>query len=399
VAYEVDVTNSLIVAIFVLAFGTNVNDRVRFLKQYNIPAAVTGGLACSLAVAMIYWVWGSKIIFDMTMRDTLLLAFFSTIGLSAKLRMMKEGGRALAIMAVLAAAFLFLQNGVGIGVAKLFGYDPFYGLLAGSISFSGGHGTSITWGQIAEQKGLEGAVEAGLACATMGLVMGGLIGGPLAARLMRIHRLSGDTSQEACSPSSDSKSKTVPVTLKGMITAILLLAICIAAGDIVNHFLASRGQTVPGFLTALGVGVLLTNLMDLFKLEFNKNAIGLCSDISLQLFLGLSLMSMQLASLVSAAGPLLVVTVAQVTLMVLFAYFVVFRVMGSDYDACVISVGYIGQGLGATPIGIANMHAVTEKYGASPKAFLVIPLIGAFFIDITNATVIQVFLALPLFNQ
>ena len=177
-AYEVDVINSLIIAIFVLAFGTNVNSRVKFLKQYNIPAAITGGLACSLIVAVIYWVWDSKITFDMTMRDNLLLAFFSTIGLSAKFSMMKEGGKALAIMAVLAAVFLFLQNGVGVCVAKLFGFDPFFGLLAGSISFSGGHGTSITWGQIAEQQGLEGAVEAGLACATMGLIMGGLIGGP-----------------------------------------------------------------------------------------------------------------------------------------------------------------------------------------------------------------------------
>ncbi len=398
-AYEVDVTNSLIIAIFVLAFGTKINGRVEFLRQYNIPAAVTGGLACSLIVAVLYWVWDSKITFDMTMRDNLLLAFFSTIGLSAKFRMMKEGGKALAIMAVLAAIFLFLQNGVGIVVAKLFGQDPFYGLLAGSISFSGGHGTSITWGQIAEQQGLEGAVEAGLACATMGLIMGGIIGGPIAARLMRIHRLSGDKSQDACTPSPESDSKKVPVTLEGMITAILLLAICIAAGDFVNTFLVSKGRTVPGFLTALGVGVVLTNVMDLFKLEFNKSAVGLCSDISLQLFLGLSLMSMQMASLISAAGPLLVVTVAQVTLMALFAYFVVFRVMGKDYDACVISVGYIGQGLGATPIGIANMHAVTEKYGASAKAFLVIPLIGAFFIDITNAMVIQAFLALPLFAR
>ena len=393
---EVSTANSIVIAILVLAFGTKVNARIALLNRFNIPAAVTGGVVCSVVVAMIGLLADRQIVFDMSIRDSLLLVFFSTIGLSAKFSRLKEGGKALAVMSVLATAFLILQNGVGITIATLLGADPFYGLLAGSISFSGGHGTSITWGQIAEAKGLPGAQDLGLACATLGLIAGGLVGGPVASRLMRKYSLAGSKSQEACTSSPDTESKTIPVTMEGMMTAILLLAVSVGAGEVVNEMLTAKGRTVPGFLTALGVGVVLTNLMDYFKKEFSTNAVGLCSDVSLQLFLGLSLMSMQLGTLAQAAGPLLVVTTAQITLMTLFAYFVVFRVMGKDYDACVISVGYIGMGLGATPIGIANMHSMTQKYGASPKAFLVIPLIGAFFIDIINAGVIQGFLSLPL---
>lgn len=397
--YVVNVTDSLIIAILVLGLGTFINSKVRLLSDYNIPAAVSGGIVVSFAVAVVFWVGDLKITFDMAMRDILLLVFFSTIGLSAKLSRLKEGGKALGIMACLAGLFLILQNLVGVAIARMFGANPFYGLLAGSISFSGGHGTSITWGQLAEQGGLPGAVELGLACATLGLIGGGLIGGPVAARLMKKFNLSGPVATEGAKPgTADAGSENIPVTLHGMIGTILLLAVCVSAGDLVNRFLTTGGYTVPGFLTAMGVGVLLTNLLDAVGRDYNKHAVGLVGDISLQLFLGLSLMSMQLASLVSAAGPILIVTTAQVATMALFAYFVVFRVMGKDYDACVISVGYIGQGLGATPIGIANMHALTAKFGPSTKAFLVIPLIGAFFVDILNALVIQLYLALPMFQ-
>ena len=221
----------------------------------------------------------------------------------------------------------------------------------------------------------------------------------MAQRLLARYSLSGERDEASCTPSSDSEEKSIPVTLSGMMTSILLLAVCVAVGGVVNKYLSARGYIVPGVLTALGVGVVLTNLMDWLKIEFNQNAVGLCSDVSLQLFLGLSLMSLQLAALLQAAGPLLLVTLAQVIAMCLYAYFVVFPAMGKDYDACVITVGYIGQGLGATPVGIANMHAVTGKYGASAKAFLVIPLLGAFYIDIANALVVQGFLSMPFFSK
>ncbi|MGI9471415.1 MAG: sodium/glutamate symporter [Rubripirellula sp.] len=396
--FEINVEHSLIVAILVLGVGAKLNKRLTFLSNYNIPAAVTGGLICSSLVAICEIFFDLKIRFDMAQRDTLLLVFFSTIGLSAKLSRLREGGRALAWMALLATGFLIIQNTVGLTIATLFGVDPFYGLIAGSISFSGGHGTTITWGQLAASKGLVAAPEIGLACATIGLVAGGLVGGPVAHRLIRTHSLSGDPEEEACITSPESKSKFIPVTLDGMLNSIFLLTVCVAAGAIVNEYLKAHGYTVPGFLTSLAVGVVLTNTMDLMGRDYNPNAIGLCSDISLQLFLGLSLMSMQLTTIFGNADKLVLVTICQVAVMVAYAYFIVFRVMGKDYDACVIAVGYIGMGLGATPVGIANMHAITEKYGASTKAFLVIPLIGAFFVDIANAVVIQGFLALPAFD-
>ena len=389
----------LAVSILVLWLGKMVDKRVAVLSAYNIPSAVTGGLICSLVVALLEVLADIRVTFDLALRDTLLLIFFSTIGLSAKLSRLAAGGRALAILFAITVVFLLVQNVGGVLAATLFGADPRYGLLAGSISFAGGHGTAITWGTLMGRDGaLPGAIELGLACATFGLILGGVIGGPIAKRLMTRHKLSGDPSQESFVPGPEHASKHVPVTLEGMLGSLLLLAICIGAGATVNSLVTSQGLQVPGFLTAMGVGIVLTNGMDLFGRELARDSVGLVSDISLQLFLSMSLMSMQLLSLTGALGPLAMVLTIQVLIMGLFAYFVVFPALGRDYDASVIAAGFAGLGLGATPVGIANMHAVTSRFGASPKAFLVVPLIGAFFLDLANAAIIQAALSLPMFQ-
>ncbi|QDT97032.1 sodium/glutamate symporter [Gimesia aquarii] len=394
---EISVTQTLIISILVFSIGSLLHNQFRWLRKFNIPATVVGGILCSLIVVIIYVTTGREITFDLSLRDLLLLIFFSTIGLSAKLRTLADGGLALGLMLLISVVFLFLQNIAGISVAYLFGANPGYGLMAGSISFAGGFGTAISWGEVAREAGLNGATEAGIACATFGLIAGGLIGCPIAEYLIQKNNLTGSDEELDTTTDVDSKSSTIPVTLEGMLGTILALAICVSTGDIVNLWLQTKGLGLPGFLTALFVGIVLTNLLDLFQKDLNNNAIRLCSDISLELFLSMSLMSMQLWTLSSSVGPLLSVVFIQIILMSLVAYYIVFRVMGKNYDAAVMSGGFVGLGLGATPVAMANMNAIVIKYGASPKAFLVIPLLGAFFIDIANAMILRLFLSLPLF--
>lgn len=398
--FEIDTTWTIIVSVIVLFIGRFLTNRIRFLKEFNIPEAVSGGLLCSLAVAIVYTTMNRQINFNLDLRDSLLLVFFSTIGLSAKFKTLINGGKSLAILVVCAVVFLTLQDLAGIGVAMLFNSPPAYGLIGGSIAFAGGHGSAISYGQLAADQGLPGALEMGLACATFGLVAGGLIGGPIARYLTTKHKLCGQVEKQAFVPGPEETKAAGPVTLNGMLDSIFVLAICIAAGAAVNEWIAQRSELpLPGFLTAMFVGIVITNGLEFSKYELHKPSISLCSDVSLQLFLAMSLMSLQLWSLAGMFGSLMIILFVQITVMAFFALYIIFPAMGRDYDAAVIASGFSGLGLGATPVGIANMHAVTEKYGASQKAFLIVPLVGAFFLDIANATIIQLFLATPLFQN
>lgn len=396
---QIDVVWTVIVAVMVLYLGRFLTERISVLAKFNIPEAVSGGLICSIIVAIIYFTTNRQITFDLSLRDTLLLVFFSTIGLSAKFKTLVSGGKALAILVGCAVVFLILQDIAGITVATFFGARPAYGLLAGSISFAGGHGSAISYGQMAVDAGLPGAMELGLACATFGLIAGGIVGGPIAHRLITGFNLSGDMTEQEYVPGPEGTGEGAAVTLNGMLDTLFILAVCISVGAVANAWVGDKsGIPLPGFLTAMFVGIVITNVYDVTPLKLHKPSVSLCSDVSLQLFLAMSLMSLQLGSLTGAFAALMVVLLVQVTLMVLFARFIIFPAMGRDYDAAVIAAGFAGLGLGATPVGIANMHAVTGKFGASQKAFLVIPLVGAFFLDIANATILQAFLATPLFE-
>jgi ESS family glutamate:Na+ symporter len=351
-----------------------------------------------LVVTTIYYGFNITIEFDTRLRDLLLLSFFSTIGLSAKLRLLKEGGKALVILLFAAAALLVLQDLTGVLLALAFGAHPGYGLFGGSVSLAGGHGTAIAWGNVAEQAGLKSARDIGIAFATFGLIVGGLIGGPIAERLIKKNGLRDtdphDPASSNSGPSTEEQQPLLP-PLSSALGTLMLLAICIEAGDLVNQYLFSQGVTLPGFLTAMLVGIIITNTADAFKIKLDTVTRERAAEISLQLFLAMSLMSMQLWVLAGAVGKILIVLFAQMTIITLFAVWIVFRVMGRNYDAAVIVAGFTGLGMGATPVGIANMNAVTSKYGPSPKAFLVIPLVGAFFLDIVNALIIKTFLSLP----
>lgn len=382
---------TVIIAIFVLYLGMFLTDRISPLKKFNIPAPVTGGLICSVVILFLA-LGGLEIGFDMKTRDSFLLIFFATVGLSAKLRLLLAGGKTFVILLGVTVLFLIAQNLMGLLGASLVGLSPAYGLMAGTISFAGGHGTAVTWGSLAESYGISGATEFGLAAATFGLIAGGVIGGPIAHRLIARYHLTGNPEQESYTPGAQSLNKKGPLTCKGMIDGILLIALCVAAGLGLQEFFKSVGFIVPDFLPVLLAGVVFTNLMEVFKLKVHPEGVSLLSDVSLQIFLAISLMSMQLITLKGAFGPLIVILLLQILTMGLFARFLVFPLSGKDYDATVISSGFAGLGLGATPVGIANMRAVTERFGASPKAFFIIPLIGAFFLDIANALIIKMIL-------
>jgi ESS family glutamate:Na+ symporter len=349
-------------------------------------------------VALVYNFADIQLEFDMRMRDLLLLVFFSTVGLSARFKTLGAGGKALLALILVAGVFLTLQNIAGIAIALAGGYHPGYGLMAGSVAFAGGHGTAIAWGQVAEDAGLEGASAIGLAFATFGLVVGGLLGGPIARRLIE-H--GGAAPVEA--GTEDSVEGAAPDVgeqddhgnwLYHVLATVLMLTLCVSLGDIVNRVVSEQGVRLPGFLTSMFVGIIIVNLADAFKRPLNGAVVSKFGEVALNVFLVMSMMAIQLWTLAAAAQIITVVLVFQVLLMTIFAMYVVFRVMGRDYDAVVISAGFVGMGLGATPVAIANMSAVTARYGPSTKAFLVVPLVGAFFIDILNAGTINFFIGI-----
>ncbi|TVP59239.1 MAG: sodium/glutamate symporter [Halomonadaceae bacterium] len=390
---------TLAVAIMALWLGVQINRRVAFLHNYNIPPAVTGGLPISALVAVAELGSGWEIRFDLQLRDLLLIAFFSTIGLSARFRQMLEGGKALLLMLGLAVVLLLFQNLTGVVIALLAGERPLYGLIGGSISLAGGHGTAITWGQLFEEHfAIVDASSLGMAFATAGLITGGLIGGPVGAYLIRRHQLQADPRDPALPVLEVGKETIYQINLNGLLTGVLLVALCFALGAAVYDWVVTLGIRVPAFLTAMFLGIVLTNGLELCRVAVDYRPVQLIGDISLQLFLGMSLISLPLLALQGALGMIGLVMVLQAVVITLFTLWLVFPLLGRNYDAACISAGFIGMGLGATPVGIANMNALTNRFGPSPKAYLVIPLLGAFFIDIANATLVQLLLGFSYFS-
>ena len=397
--YRLEGSDVVILAVAVWFVGTFINNRVAFLRRYSIPVAVTGGLLFSALTALLHGAFDVTVTLDLRLRNLLLLTFFTTIGLSAKVRVLLDGGKALAILLVMAAALLFLQDSTGVLMAMAFDAHPAYGLFGGSVSLAGGHGTAIAWGTIAEDAGLKAAKDLGLAFATFGLVAGGIFGGPIAEFLIKRHGLKPEAPEGTDAESDGGPSPKPLPPIAHALGTIMLIALCVKLGAIVNGLFADSGITVPGFLTAMMMGIVIGNTCDVARVRLNDVAVERAGEISLQLFLSMSLMSMQLWTLGQAIGPVVTVLAVQILVITLFGVVIVFRVMGRDFDAAVITAGFVGLGLGATPVGIANMTAVTAKHGPSQKAFLIVPLVGAFFIDIVNALMIKFFIALPIISE
>ena len=396
---------TLIIAIFTLFLGKFLNRKIGFFRSYNLPEPVTGGVLVSLIFGALYFLFNAETNFDLSGRDSLLIVFFTTIGLNAKISTLIAGGRPLLILLVAALGYLIIQNLTGIAVISFTDEPLSTGVLGGSISLSGGHGTAIAWAPtLAENYGISKASEIGIACATFGLILGGLIGGPIAKFLITKYQLKpahpedahlvGLPVKDAKTVKSDENCREINVDT--ILSCLLVISIAIGFGLGLNEAVESFGLQLPNFVTCLFAGIILTNLLPTFfkKLPWpsGSKSLALVSDISLSLFLAMSLMSLQLWTLLDLAGPILVLLVAQVIVITLWVMFVIFPAMGRNYDAAIIASGYAGLGLGATPTAIANMTAVTTKFGPSPQAFLIVPLVGAFFIDLANAFVIQQFL-------
>ena len=391
--------HTLILAIFVLFLGRGVNRRIHWLREYGIPEPVTGGLIASFVLTLLVLATGVQIKFELAARDMLLIVFFTTVGLSANLSLLAKGGVMLVVLTIVAVLNLVVQNGVGVGLATLMGFPPAAGLLGGSAALSGGHGTVLAWGPIIGAKfDVATASAMGAAAATFGLIAGGLLGGPLGHRLVTRHRLSAKDAEELTVGVSYEDENKPKLDANGLLATVLVIAIAIAVTDELNDLLEAVHFTLPKFVTALFCGMVLSNtvprLFPRLGWPTGSAPLALVAEVTLGLFLSMSLMTLNLASLAGVALPLMVILTAQVAVAWLLISRVVFRLLGSSYDAAVASGGYFGLAMGATPTAIAIMTSMTKKYGASPRSFLVVPLVGAFFVDISNAIVLQTFVKL-----
>ncbi|MFW2168669.1 sodium/glutamate symporter [Acinetobacter baumannii] len=398
---------TLISAVIVLLLGRFLVNRIDFLKRYNIPEPVAGGLVAAVVSLLVHTFWGYSIVFSSELQTSFMLVFFASIGLSANFMKLKEGGTALVIFLICVASFIVVQNAVGMSLATLLGLDPLIGLIAGSITLTGGHGTAGAWGEILEsQHGIQGALALGMASATFGLIIGGVIGGPLAKLLINRYSLAQaktnaeiqqrDTHVEQNSDDLapfENPHQVRLITADNAITALGMFAACLAFAEFMTGFSKGTWFELPTFVWALGGGVILRNILEsVLKVDIFDRAIDVFGNASLSLYLAMALLSLKLWQLADLAGPLVVILGAQTLTMALYAAFVTFRVMGKNYDAAVLAAGHCGFGMGATPTAVANMQAITNMYGPSHKAFLIVPLCGAFFVDLINATVIQLML-------
>jgi ESS family glutamate:Na+ symporter len=398
-AISLDAIETLTAAIAVLFVGYAVQSRIGFLRDNNIPVPVVGGLLFALVITVSYLGFDIGIRFDMALKEPMMLAFFTTIGLGADLRLLARGGPRHLLFAGICCIYLIVQNGLGVAAALGMDLHPLVGLLSSSITLSGGHGTGAAYAErFADVQNIAGVMELAMACATFGLILGGLIGGPVAGRLITAHGLESGKSHDYV-PVAVDESQQGPVNGETLLWAMFVVLLCLIGGKFLAGLFAGAAFTLPGFIWSLLLGVVIRNLATVIPpLALHKPTVDMVGSISLAIFLAMALMSLRLWELLSLAGPLLVMLAVQTLGMALFASLITFRVMGSNYDAAIIAGGHCGFGLGATPTAVANMEALTHRYGPSPQAFLVVPLVGAFFIDFLNALVIQGYLAMPVFG-
>ena len=395
---QLDFYSTLVAASLVLLLGRGLVARIGFLRTYNIPEPVAGGLLVAMLLLALRGFADIEVRFDPSLQTPLMLAFFATIGLNADFASLKKGGRILAVFLLVVTGLLVVQNAMGIALASALGLDPLMGLLAGSVTLSGGHGTGAAWGAVfSEQYGVASASELAIASATFGLVLGGLIGGPVARFLIKRVEVPGiGQPQSSLAKGFEQPNEERLITAFSFIETLALVAISLKVGTLLNGAIQGTALELPTFVCVLFVGVVLRNGLSMLGWhQVFEREVSVLGNVSLSLFLAIALMSLKLWDLAALALPIVILLAAQALLMALFAIFVTFRVMGRNYDAAVLAAGHCGFGLGATPTAIANMQAVTQRFGPSQIAFLVVPMVGAFFIDITNAVVIKLYLALP----
>ena len=395
------------VGVLALLLGMFFTRTIPFLKRFCIPAPVSGGIVISLLTLAAYSILGVEFSFDGTIRDISMMLFFFFFGFQSDMSAIKKGGRTLVVMVLLVAVLIVFQNLISVGIARAMGLDPLVGMASGSIPMSGGHGTSGGFSPLLESMGLTGASSITMACATFGLVAGSMIGGPLAELLIRRNGLASESlstdvvtgleGSEASPESKVERPQSGEKSFREYSKAVYLLVLAMALGTCLSKLLALTGITFPTYFGSLIAACLIRNVCGAFPKTSERlgiEKIVSLGDIALSLFLGIAMSSLKLWELAGLAIPLCVILFAQVVFIALFAAFVAFRSLGKDYDAAVLVSGLCGFGLGATPNAMANMSAVCFKYRYAVNPFIIVPIIGAMFVDIINTGLVTVFLNL-----
>ena len=388
---ELDMMQTMAAGILALLLGEVLNRKVKVLGRICIPAPVTGGLVFSLLTLALFSIWKIEISFNGTLKDICMIMFFTTVGFESDLKVLKKGGRPLIVLVCLVAALITVQNFIGIGLSKAIGVNPLVGMAAGSITMCGGHGTAAGFSSLLESKGLASAATVTMAAATFGLLGGSLIGGPLAERIVRRKNLAITEDDGKWSWHEDNSLKTTRSYAKAVYEIFLAAGI----GTLVSKLLALTGLTFPSYFGALVTAVVIRNVSEHIPGCPKPSMVEIQSigGISLSLFLGMAMVSLKLWELSGLALPLLLILSVQVAVMALFARFVAFPLLGRNYDAAVLVSGICGFGLGATPNAMANMSAVCSKYRYATMPFVIVPIVGAMFVDIINIGVISLFLS------
>lgn len=388
-----DIYQTVAVAACVYYLGKFIRKKISFFSRYCIPAPVIGGLIFAITALILRVTGVLTIEMDITLQGVFMSVFFTSIGFTACFRLIKKGGLQVLVYLGIVVSLVVLQNLVGSGLAFVFRLDPLLGLCTGSIPMVGGHGTAGSFGPLLEGMGVTGAATVAIACATYGLIAGGIIGGPIAKRLIEKNELEPTLDAVAvyAEQEQDSPAEVRHVEIYHFMDATALLFIAMGIGSIIYNLIKPTGLTFPTYIGSMIAAAVIRNVCDLKHIELPEREIDVCGNVSLALFLSMALMSLKLWELAGLALPLFIMLIAQTVMMIVFARYIVFNVMGRDYEAAVLTTACCGFGMGATANAMANMDAVTSKYGPAPKAFFIVPLVGSLFIDFFNGVILTVF--------
>lgn len=384
---------TMALAVIVFYLGKFLNNKFKFLKNNCIPDSVTGGTLFSFFILLGHETGSFSFIFEDSIKDIFMIAFFTTVGFSASIKLLKKAGLPVLMFLIAAILLAILQNVVGVGMAKILGVSPMIGLATGSLATTGGPGTAGAFGPIMESFGTPGATMVAMATATYALIAGSIIAGPICKRLIEKKNLIQKRVTLEEFQSFDNKSVTLE--LKNVVPTGFQIIIAMGIGSLISNFLNSLGLVLPPYIGTMFAASIMRNLADETKLfSIDLEVVSVIGNFTLTMFLSMILMNFKLWELKELALPLIIMLIGQTILMGVFAYFITFTLTGKDYDAAIMTGGHCGCGFGTTPKALANMEALTEKYLPSPKAFFVIPIVGALFIDFFNAAIITFFINL-----
>lgn len=391
---QLDMYQTLAVAVLVLLLGNYLKKKIYFLQKFCIPAPVIGGLIFAIMTCICYVTGITEFSFDDTLREVCMVFFFTSVGFQANLKVLKSGGKSLIVFLGLVITLIILQNLTAVGLAKLLNLNPLIGMCTGSIPMVGGHGTAGAFGPVLEDLNIKGATTICTAAATFGLIFGSLIGGPLGKRLIEKHSLLNTAANDDDSLLVEDEKKHERHT-NMYADAVFQLILAIGVGTIFTMLLTKTGLTFPIYIGAMLAAALMRNICEYTGIAtIHMGEINDLGGISLSLFLGMAMITLRLWELASLALPLVILLAAQVLLIIIFTYVIEFNIMGRDYDAAILVSGTCGFGTGAPPNAMANMQAVCDQYVPSIKAYLLIPLVGSLFADFLNSLVITFFINL-----